>query len=133
MGSWVLHDQTLITSNAWQDGRLFNRPLANVCPIFIALGVLLLGVRGLPSRIPVFGKLFEEGSFEVGGLDRVSVITKIDVRCLTVKVGLSATLETIGVSASSCASEEPAKSADAHNAAATTRMMTAGNNRKRWE
>jgi hypothetical protein len=64
----VLHHQTLIPFNALEDGGLFNRPLADVGPVLIRLGVLLFGVGWSPSAIPVISKLLQERSFYGGRL-----------------------------------------------------------------
>jgi hypothetical protein len=64
VSSGVLENKTLVTLDTREDGGLFNRPLANVGPVFIALGVFLLCVGDLPSRIPVVGELFEKGCLE---------------------------------------------------------------------
>jgi hypothetical protein len=44
VGSRVSHHETFVADDAGQDGWLFDGPLADICPIFIALGVLLLGM-----------------------------------------------------------------------------------------
>jgi hypothetical protein len=58
VGSWVLEHQTLVANDAWENLRLFDRPLANIGPVFVALRVLLLRVGDLPSCVPVVGELF---------------------------------------------------------------------------
>jgi len=68
VSSWVLHHKTLVASNARVYGGLLYRPLADVGPVLIRLRVLLLCMRRLPPCLPVVGELFEEGSFQVGGL-----------------------------------------------------------------
>jgi hypothetical protein len=49
MSCLVLEHKTLVALNASEDGGLLDLPGADVLPFL--LGVLLLGVRGLPSRI----------------------------------------------------------------------------------
>lgn len=75
-------------------------------------------MRRGPSRIPIVGELFEEGSFQIRRLDVVSDVIK-KVVALTVKVGRSAGLEvsTNGSSAASCARVVPARRAVAYSAA----------------
>ena len=60
---WVLDDEAFVALHAREDSGLLYRPLSNIRPVLFALGVLLLRVRNLPSRLPVIGELFEEGSF----------------------------------------------------------------------
>lgn len=72
VSSGVLKNQTLVASNAREDVWLLDRPLANVGPVFLALGVLLLRIRDLPSRLPVLGELFEERGLYAGGLSDIS-------------------------------------------------------------
>lgn len=67
VGGDILDNKTLIALHALVDGRLLNGPLADVGPLLVALR-LLLGVRGLPSLLPVISKLFEERSLKLGGL-----------------------------------------------------------------
>ena len=68
MSSRVLHDKTFVALHASVDSWLLYGPLSNVRPILVALGVLLLGMRRCPSRLPVVSELFEEGRFQSGGL-----------------------------------------------------------------
>jgi hypothetical protein len=49
MSCLVLEHKTLVALNASEDGGLLDFPGADVLPFL--LGVLFLGVRGLPSRI----------------------------------------------------------------------------------
>lgn len=59
MSSLVLDDQALVTLDALEDGRLFDRPVADIGPLLLCgLVVLLLGVRGLPPCLPVVSELF---------------------------------------------------------------------------
>jgi len=73
----VLDNKTLIALHSLVDGRLLDRPLADIGPfllIFARAGHVLLGVRWLPSLLPVVGELLEEASLDGGGLkDRVSI------------------------------------------------------------
>lgn len=71
VGSCVLHNKALVTHNSREDSGFFDRPLPHVGPILLALGVLLFGMGGGPSRVPVVGELFEEGSFQSGRLAEV--------------------------------------------------------------
>lgn len=64
MSSWVLDNKTLVALNSLEDSGLLNRPLANVSPVLIRLGVILLGVGTLPAGLPVVSELLEEGSLE---------------------------------------------------------------------
>lgn len=64
----VLDNKTLIAVNSLVLDRLLNGPLADVCPLLLRAGRILLCVRGLPSLVPVVGELFKEVSLEVGRL-----------------------------------------------------------------
>lgn len=66
----VLDDQTLVALNTLEDGGLLDRPLANVGPVLVGLGVILLCVRTLPPGLPVVGELLKEGSLKSGRLER---------------------------------------------------------------
>lgn len=68
VGSLVLENKTLVALDGAEDSGLLDRPGADVGPFL--LGALLLGVRRLPSRVPVVGELLEEGSLERRGLGR---------------------------------------------------------------
>jgi hypothetical protein len=68
VSSRILDNKTLVTLDTLEDGRLLDGPLANVGPILIGFGVLLLGVRGSPTFLPVISELLKERSFEGGGL-----------------------------------------------------------------
>ena len=68
MSCWVLYDQTLVLLNGLKDMRLFNGPLADVCPFFGGLGIFFLCVRGFPPCVPVICELLEEVCFDVGRL-----------------------------------------------------------------
>ena len=70
VSSRVLDDQTLVALNTLEDSGLLDRPLANVGPVLIGLGVILLCVRALPSGLPVVGELLKEGSLKGGRLER---------------------------------------------------------------
>jgi hypothetical protein len=59
----VLDNQTLVANHAVEHGRFLDSPFTDVGPILLRLGVLLLGVRGSPSRVPIGSELLEEGSF----------------------------------------------------------------------
>jgi hypothetical protein len=67
MSCRVLHNETLVTFNAFEYMGLLNGPLADIRPFFVGLGVFLLGVRGLPPRFPIVCELFDEICFDVGG------------------------------------------------------------------
>lgn len=69
----VLDNKAFIPFDSLEDMRFLDSPLTNVGPLLIRLGVLLLGVRWLPSRLPIISKLFEEWSFDRGWLDFRSV------------------------------------------------------------
>lgn len=69
MSSGVLDNKTLVALHALVDGGLFDSPLANVGPFLLAC-VTLLGVGGLPPLLPVISELLEEGSLQLGGLNR---------------------------------------------------------------
>jgi hypothetical protein len=64
----VLDDQTLVTLDTLEDGRLLDRPFTNVGPVLFRLGVILLCVGALPPGLPVVGELLEEGSLQSGRL-----------------------------------------------------------------
>ncbi|KAI6761764.1 hypothetical protein HG531_002317 [Fusarium graminearum] len=61
----VLDNKTLIAVNSLVLDRLLNGPLADVCPLLLRAGRILLCVRGLPSLVPVVGELFKEVSLEL--------------------------------------------------------------------
>ena len=60
VGRLVLDNKTLLALHTLEDVGLLNRPLANVGPLLISASGVLLGVGGLPSRLPVVGKLLDE-------------------------------------------------------------------------
>lgn len=64
VSSWVLDNKTLVALNSLEDSGLLNRPLADVSPVLIGLGVILLGVGTLPAGLPVISELLQEGSLE---------------------------------------------------------------------
>lgn len=69
----VLEHETLVADNASELGGLLDGPRADVGPLLVlllALGLVggLLGVRGLPSGLPVVGELLVEGGLDDGGL-----------------------------------------------------------------
>ena len=66
----VLDDQTLVALNTLKDGGFLDCPLANVGPVLVGLGVILLCVRALPPGLPVVGELLKEGSLKSGRLER---------------------------------------------------------------
>ena len=74
VSSRILDDKALVASDARKHSRLFNSPLSNIGPVLVGFGVLLLGVRRSPPRLPVVGELLEERGFEVGGLGNVSAV-----------------------------------------------------------
>ena len=65
---WVLHNQTLILLNSFEDMGLLNGPLADVCPFLGCLRIFFLGVGRFPPLFPVVCELFEEVCFDVGRL-----------------------------------------------------------------
>lgn len=64
VSSWVLDNKTLVAFNGQELRWLLNGPLANVCPVFFALGVLLLGLGDLPSAFPIICELLKERSLQ---------------------------------------------------------------------
>lgn len=66
MSSLVLEHKTFVAVDATEHTWLFDGPVANVSPLFLA--ALLLCVRRLPSAGPVIGELFQEGRLERRGL-----------------------------------------------------------------
>ena len=70
VGSLVLDNKTLLTLHSLQDVGLLNCPLANVGPLLIGAGGILLGMGRFPSLLPVVGKLLDEagGGLQGGGL-----------------------------------------------------------------
>lgn len=72
MSSGTLRDKTLVARNARQNSRFFNSPFANVSPVLVRLGVLLLSVRRSPSRLPIIGELLKKRSVDCEGLDAKS-------------------------------------------------------------
>lgn len=61
----VLYNETLVADHALEDNGLFDGPCADVRPLLLGrLVVLLLGVRGLPSCLPVICELLEERCLE---------------------------------------------------------------------
>lgn len=107
MGRNILDDQTLVSLDTLEDGGFFNSPFANVGPVLLGFGVFLLRMRGIPSRLPVIGKLFQERSLKLGGLNAMKSANKnyhkIIAKELTVKVGRSTTEATSGAASSSAA------------------------------
>lgn len=91
VSSRVLNDKTLVALNALENGGLLNSPLANICPLLLVLASVLhvlLGVRGLPSRLPIVCELLKEGRLEVGRLDegqRVSMCYIRVTRCVEIE------------------------------------------------
>ncbi len=71
MGRGILDDKAFVAINGFQHMRLLDGPFSDIGPILVCLRVLFLGVRWLPSRVPIVGKLFEEWSFDVCGLGRL--------------------------------------------------------------
>lgn len=70
VGGRVLDNQTLVASHAREDRGLLNRPLANIGPLLVLIGILcvLLRVGRLPAGLPVICELLQEGGLEGGGL-----------------------------------------------------------------
>jgi hypothetical protein len=72
MGRGILNHKTLITLHSLVYIWLLYSPLANICPLLIiirALGVLL-GMRRLPSLLPVICELLNEVCLESGRLQK---------------------------------------------------------------
>lgn len=107
----VLDDQTVVSLNALENGRLLNGPGTDVSPFFLAVLDVLLSGRWLPPRFPVVGELFQEGSFQGSGLRARELVNQLNtlqgVRQLTVKVGLTSFVEV----EDSAADEEASSSA----------------------
>ena len=61
----ILNDEAFVPLDAFQDARFFDHPGADVCPFLLGLRVFLLCMRRSPPRVPIIGKLFEEGSFDM--------------------------------------------------------------------
>jgi hypothetical protein len=70
VGSWVLDHQALVTLHSLEDMRLLYRPLSNVGPLLVLVGVLgvLLGVGWLPAGIPTICELLDEVALDGAGL-----------------------------------------------------------------
>jgi hypothetical protein len=69
VGSGVLDDKTLIALYSLVLCGLLNSPFTDICPFLVLLvGVVLLGVGGLPSLVPVVGELLKEVRLDGGGL-----------------------------------------------------------------
>jgi hypothetical protein len=64
VGSLVLDDQALVALDALEDGGLLDCPGTDVGPLLVVGLDVLLGVRGLPSALPVVCELLKEGSLE---------------------------------------------------------------------
>jgi hypothetical protein len=73
VGGGVLHDQTLVALDTFEDRWLLNCPFTNISPLLIFLGVVLLRMRRLPPRLPVIRELLEERSLEGGRLVTISM------------------------------------------------------------
>lgn len=76
MGSCVLHNQALITLHSLEDVWLFNSPFADVCPLLVLVRTLgiLLGVRWLPSCLPIVCELLDEIALDSGRLYNCSLV-----------------------------------------------------------
>lgn len=75
----VLDDKTLVAVNSLVLVGLLNSPLANVGPFLFLLSLVgaasvLLGVRRLPSGLPVIGELLQEVRLDGGGLNDESLL-----------------------------------------------------------
>lgn len=71
MSSGVLDNKALVSIDAFVLSRLFDSPLADICPFFFGLvrtSHILLGVGRLPSLIPIIGELLKEVRLQRGGL-----------------------------------------------------------------
>lgn len=62
MGSCVLYDQTLIALHSLVNVWFFDGPFTDVCPLLIFVGAfgVLLGVRRLPSCLPIVRELLDK-------------------------------------------------------------------------
>jgi len=69
VGSLVLDQKTLVADHTVENSWLLDSPVADVCPLLsvLFLVILLLCVRGFPSRLPIVCELFKEGTLEFGG------------------------------------------------------------------
>lgn len=94
MGSWILHNETLVTNHSWKYCWLFNCPFSNISPILFGFRVFFLGMGWRPSGLPIVRELFKERGFEGSRLQesRVSFLnaTPTSGAKLTVKVGFTA-------------------------------------------
>ncbi|KAH9809187.1 hypothetical protein Tdes44962_MAKER06215 [Teratosphaeria destructans] len=125
MGSLVLEHETLVAVDAAEDGGLLDTPGADVLPLL--LGVLLLGVAGLPSAVPAVGELLEEGGFEGGGLGGGSARSSkcyAQVVARTVKVGFS-TNDGLTLSTTEAAEPDASAAADEASSAMSARARAA--------
>jgi hypothetical protein len=68
MSCRILYDETFVPFNSFEDMRFLNRPSADICPLFLRLRVLFLGMRRSPPRVPVICELFKERCFDIRGL-----------------------------------------------------------------
>lgn len=99
MSCGILDNKTFVALHALVYMRLLYSPLSNVCPflIFVRTLCVLLGVRRLPSCLPIVCELLEEVRLELGRLRRKKLARQcaIELRhswcagALTVKVGSS--------------------------------------------
>ena len=101
MGSCVLYDQTLIALHSLVHVWFFDGPFTDVCPFLVLVRTLgiLLGVRWLPSCLPIICELFDKVTLDLGRLFEKMLVSNCrparnaynrDVaRDLTVKVGSS--------------------------------------------
>jgi hypothetical protein len=64
----VFHNETFVTIQTLEDDGFLDSPLANIGPFFLGTLHVFLGVRGLPSFLPVICELLKEFSLEVGRL-----------------------------------------------------------------
>jgi hypothetical protein len=69
VGGSVLHNKTLVALHTLVDDGLLNGPFTNVSPFLVIVRVFL-GVRGLPSGLPVVGELLKERGLEGCGLSK---------------------------------------------------------------
>jgi hypothetical protein len=99
MSCSILDNKAFVALHALVYMRLLYSPLSNVCPFLILVRTLcvLLGVRRLPSCLPIVCELLEEVGLELGRLRRKKLARQcaIELRhswcagALTVKVGSS--------------------------------------------
>jgi len=69
MSSLVLDNEAFVALNTLENSWLFDGPSADILPLLFSVLIgFFLGMRCLPSCIPVICELLEERSLEFGGL-----------------------------------------------------------------